>query len=64
MTKIKSRQGWRKFICEECGFVYRLKTRDFHSLSSESCPKCQFDNKPEYGWLDEALKIDKFGNLI
>ena len=57
------RQGYRNFVCDECGCRFTIATRDFRSPSIESCPKCNADAPPEKGWPDASLEVDKVGNL-
>ena len=57
------RQGYRNFVCDECGCRFTIAARDFKSPSIESCPKCNADTPPDKGWSDASLAVDKVGNL-
>lgn len=57
-------QGWRSFVCEECGMEWDQATRDCTSWSCEDCPCCQEAVQPSGGREDLTLKVDKSGNLL
>ncbi|RJQ27070.1 hypothetical protein C4577_01990 [Candidatus Parcubacteria bacterium] len=56
-------QGWRKFYCEDCKFVFEEATRDYQTPSLSLCPKCSEEVFPISGREDLTLPIDRFGNL-
>ena len=57
------KQGWRAFKCPECPFGWAEPCRDHKSPSGEHCPCCNEPVFPYRSWADEALPIDKNGNL-
>ncbi len=72
----RGRKGWRVFECEKykvkfshgeeeygCGCKFMLPTRDFSSPSLDTCPKCNEECHPDYGFYDEKLTTDNHFNL-
>lgn len=59
-----TRQGYRDFVCEDCGYKWTEPTRDCHSPSGDCCPECGAWNTPEDSHEDPDLPVDRFGNLL
>ena len=63
------RRGWCVFLCEQCGLVFALPSRDHASPSAEDCPVCRanlasWEMQPIRSWPDPELKVDGSGNLL
>lgn len=57
------RAGWRFFLCNDCGEMWRASTRDFRSPSIDDC-SCGNSVPPYAGESDPSLPVDRAGNLI
>lgn len=58
------RQGWRFFVCDECGHTWHEASRDAASPSGDACAKCGVWCQPDDYEIDETVPVDEFKNLI
>lgn len=58
------RQGWRFFHCEDCEYRWKAATRDWRSPSGDNCPRCGEWWFPYHSEADDALPVDRMGNLL
>lgn len=63
MSFRKLQQGWREFICEDCGANFKEATRDIDSPSGEGCITCGIWLTPAFAEPDNTLERDGSGNL-
>ena len=62
----KPRQGWTYFVCDECGFEWKQKSRDCYSGSGEHCldSHCWGFAEPVDARVDSTIPVDRLGNLL